>query len=234
MPVVLDNDPGERVLLYGTDGVSLLKVLTDSSGRLVVVVNSTTGAVTVTATNLDIRDLVKAQDELYAVLRDDAGSAYDARRIQGIDGSTQRQLAVDASGRPRVSEPRERTPLKITGHYNAAGIAPHGDTVRWSYTVPAGKKARVEHLFGLAFRDGLAPGVSITAAYIQITPSGGSTVILFRAIISGVAVGELHTLSEATNILMLAGDLIEGSTVDTAGGGTARYGVGMIASEFDA
>ncbi len=38
-----------------------------------------TDSVTVIATNLDIRDLAKAQDEVYAVLRTDAGVAYDAR-----------------------------------------------------------------------------------------------------------------------------------------------------------
>ena len=38
-----------------------------------------TDTVTVTATDLDIRNLAKAQDELYAVLKTDAGVAYDAR-----------------------------------------------------------------------------------------------------------------------------------------------------------
>lgn len=36
---------------------------------------------TVTATDLDIRNLAKAQDEVYAVLRTDAGTAYDARLV---------------------------------------------------------------------------------------------------------------------------------------------------------
>ena len=79
MPVVLDNDAGERVLLYGADGATLRKVVVDSSGRLVVVGPGGSGALTVSATDLDIRNLAKAQDELYAVLRTDAGAAYDAR-----------------------------------------------------------------------------------------------------------------------------------------------------------
>lgn len=79
MPVVLDNDAGERVLLYGADGATLRKVVVDSSGRLVVVGPGGSGALTVSATDLDIRNLVKTLDELYAVLRTDAGVAYDAR-----------------------------------------------------------------------------------------------------------------------------------------------------------
>lgn len=38
-----------------------------------------TDTVTVSATDLDIRNLAKAQDEVYAVLKTDAGVAYDAR-----------------------------------------------------------------------------------------------------------------------------------------------------------
>jgi hypothetical protein len=44
MSVVLDDDTGERVLLYGADGSTLLKVVTDSSGRLVVVGSGSGGA----------------------------------------------------------------------------------------------------------------------------------------------------------------------------------------------
>lgn len=39
------------------------------------------GTVTATATDLDIRNLAKAQDEVYSVLRTDAGVAYDARLV---------------------------------------------------------------------------------------------------------------------------------------------------------
>ncbi len=47
MSVVLDGNPGERVLLYGADGTSLLKVATNASGQLVVVGAGTGGAVEV-------------------------------------------------------------------------------------------------------------------------------------------------------------------------------------------
>ncbi len=79
MPVVLDNDAGERVLLYGADGATLRKVVVNSSGQLVVVGPGGGGAIVVSATDLDIRNLVKTLDELYAVLRTDGGTAYDAR-----------------------------------------------------------------------------------------------------------------------------------------------------------
>ena len=49
---------------------------------------------TVTATNLDIRDLAKAQDEVYSVLKTDAGVAYDARLVT-VQNAT---IAVTQSG----------------------------------------------------------------------------------------------------------------------------------------
>jgi len=62
----------------------ILKV--DGSGNLMVVIENDSvpiddagGSITVDATDLDIRNLSKTQDEVYSVLRTDAGVAYDAR-----------------------------------------------------------------------------------------------------------------------------------------------------------
>ncbi len=51
MAVVLDNEPGERVLLYGADGSTLRKVVVDASGRLVIVGPGAGGSIPVTLTN---------------------------------------------------------------------------------------------------------------------------------------------------------------------------------------
>ncbi len=61
------------------DGVTYRPVAVDSSGRLILIGSGAGGAVLITAVDLDIRNLAKAQDELYAVLKTDAGAAYDAR-----------------------------------------------------------------------------------------------------------------------------------------------------------
>jgi hypothetical protein len=55
------------------------------------------GAVTATATDFDIRNLAKAQDEVYAVLRTDAGTAYDARTRSWTLGSGTDSVAVSGS-----------------------------------------------------------------------------------------------------------------------------------------
>jgi len=53
----------------------------------------------VSATDLDIRDLSKVQDEIYAVLKTDAGVAYDGRDIRPLVYSTDSIEIIDAGGR---------------------------------------------------------------------------------------------------------------------------------------
>lgn len=121
MPVVLDNDTGERILLYGTDGSTLRALIADSSGRLVVVGIGAGGAVEV------VQD---TPDDLRVA-------------IYGIDGSTQRQGIVDSAGRFEVVPGWDALARK---HY-AAGPSTHAATDRWEYVVPSGQFAVVEHAF---------------------------------------------------------------------------------------
>jgi hypothetical protein len=67
-------------LAMGDDGTNIQSIKVDSAGELQVDV-LTMPTVTVSATDLDIRNLAKAQDEVYAVLKTDAGVAYDARLV---------------------------------------------------------------------------------------------------------------------------------------------------------
>lgn len=59
-------------------------------------IRTITETLTVQATDLDIRNLVKTTDEVYSVLRTDAGVAYDARQIRALTSSD----IVDISDEP--------------------------------------------------------------------------------------------------------------------------------------
>jgi hypothetical protein len=91
------QDGGNSITVDGTvtasaqPGVDIGDVtINNSTGAAAVNIqdggNSITvdGSVTVSATDLDIRNLAKAQDEIYTVLRTDAGSAYDARVLTSV------------------------------------------------------------------------------------------------------------------------------------------------------
>jgi carbon monoxide dehydrogenase subunit G len=76
------------------------------------------GSVTVSATDLDVRNLAKAQDEVYAVLRTDAGAAYDARQVTVQNSSLP---VTDNAGSLTVDAP-VATPVFVRLSDGAAAI----------------------------------------------------------------------------------------------------------------
>lgn len=157
MPVVLDNDPGERVLLYGADGATLRKVVVDSSGRL------------------------------------------------------------------RVSVPQERSGADIDDEYAAGGIAPHGLTTRWTYTVPVSKIAVIELIMVNILRDGASAAPSSVQGRIEYTPSGGALGQLLTAeIVTGV-LGDKDGKVWGGQLWLYAGDVLQCRTFDASTGGTMTY-----------
>jgi hypothetical protein len=97
-PVVIASDQS-AVPVSGTvtANTGLTQPLTDTQLRATPVPVSGTfyqATQPVSATDLDIRNLAKAQDEVYAVLKTDAGVAYDARLVT-VQNAT---LAVTQSG----------------------------------------------------------------------------------------------------------------------------------------
>src|SRR5688572_27707461 len=108
----------------------------------------------------------------------------------------------------------DRNPVNQSKVYNTAAVAPHGDTQRWVYTVPSGKKARINTVFTRWSRVTAGAPVGNVIAYIQQTPSGGSAGFV------AVSEGAENTVRAAkTNALagvgeFLAGDVLDGHTVD--------------------
>jgi hypothetical protein len=103
----------------------------------------------VSATDLDIRNLAKAQDEVYAVLRTDAGAAYDARQVTVQNSSIP---VTDNSGSLTVDAP-VATPVFVRLSDGAAAIT----TLPVSMTTP--------------------PFVAVTATTADATASGDTTIV---------------------------------------------------------
>ena len=143
-------------------------------------------------------------------------------------------LASVATDRLRVAEMRERNPSRISGMYRAGGVAPHADTQRWTYTVPANRACLVERSHLAILRDAVATVANYTSAYLVMTPSGGSGNFIDEVILWNLAVGATLVSSVGLSLLMRAGDQIEGRTVDLSTGGTNFLSTGIIATEFDA
>ena len=169
-PILVIDDPTRGLVGgHGWDGSAWQKLQVDASKRLKVLIDAITSALTVSATDLDIRDLTKTLDNLYAILKTDAGVAYDARDrnwtvtetvpvsqttpanltpgIYAWDGSAWQKLLVDSSSYLKVAQQGtiyQHRKGTLTGRqaYDVA-LGNHTWTERWRYTVDAGKRALV-------------------------------------------------------------------------------------------
>ncbi len=182
MSVVLDDAPGHRVLLYGADGSSLLKIATNASGQLVVVGAGTGGAL--------------------EVVQDTPGDLRVALYLW--DGSAWVKAATDSGGRTQTAPTFDSLVRK---HY-AAGPTTHAATDRWTYTVPAGKLALVEHVFVMI---DATTAVIDGQARIVIRDSGDTDIAIVVDIRSRTDVAVLWATSP--HCILDAGEKLIGRTV---------------------
>lgn len=152
--------------------------------------------------------------------------------LYGADGSTLRQVAVDAKGRLRISDPRERNPTTITRAYLAVP-APHATAERWTYTVPAAKVTLISSLVCQINRRIAATTAGTADTLIMLQPSGGSEFYLLLTEIQTNGVGDHMELALSAPIWLRTGDRIRAQTVDGSIGGSILYLASLTAIEFD-
>ena len=128
----------------------------------------------------------------------------------------------------------DRNPKTITLSYAVTGVAPHSNTQRATYTVPAGRKARVTTAKLTHLRTTAATTAGIVLAYAQLTPVGASAGILYLTQSLNGAVGAGDELNAQGQAVLLAGDQIALYTADVSTGGTVNYDLYLHLTEFDA
>jgi hypothetical protein len=137
---------------------------------------------------------------------------------------------------PIIARPAwyDRNPSIQVKNYSATEMFPHFITLRWSYTVPSGKKAFLELGDIEVVRAAAATTVGRVKAAITYTPSGGSevNVIVVEIRTNGVGDRAGKTLGQA--FVMSAGDSINAYTEDTSSGGSIDYYLSAKITEFDA
>ncbi len=116
--------------------------------------------------------------------------------------------------------------------YQNSALAPHGITVRATYTVPAAKKAVITQIDFTWGRQTAAAPVGDVFLQATVTVNG------VTAEIAGLYVRD-NTLFNWKNqnvpaqIWLNAGDIINLSTFDGSTGGTGYYVLGLVYVEFD-
>lgn len=113
-------------------------------------------------------------------------------------------------------------------------VAPHSPTIRWTYTVPAGKRSYVEVNYVDLARATVAASAGTTFAQIYSSNSDASdTVISYTRVFTNVAGTYDRSITSAVCILN-AGNSLNGQTGDNSTGGTVSYTVGSKYTQFDA
>lgn len=128
----------------------------------------------------------------------------------------------------------DRTPVARALAYAIDLVAPHAETTRWTYTVPAGKKFTLQ--IGTALLQVQAAGAGNASRFVTITytPSGGAATRLFFVAYYGNTVGQGQSVPVGATAVLLPGDVLFGTTADASVGGTMVYAVTMQGLEFDA
>lgn len=113
-------------------------------------------------------------------------------------------------------------------------LAPHAATTRWTYTVPANKKARCTWHACKLMRDAVAAGALIAQDEIDYTPSGGALTALSRAWNQTNTIGALDPGQFGQGPYFFAGDVVVASTQDQSTGGSCAHFAAAAFIEFDA
>src|SRR6266478_4432571 len=81
------------------------------------------------------------------------------------------RIGNSLAGRPPFYD---RNPLNVGKTFSGVGLAPHGSTQRWVYTVPANRKAFIASAISQVLRNTVATTPARYFAGIQDTPAIGS------------------------------------------------------------
>ena len=127
----------------------------------------------------------------------------------------------------------DRNATSGTAVYSGASIAPHAETVRWTITVAAGKKANIELTRMMANRVTVATAASVAGYVARITTSTSYMDILYEAHISNVLGYEAKDIAPA-GVTLYAGETLDGRTYDGSTGGYYNYLTGCKYTTFDA
>lgn len=118
--------------------------------------------------------------------------------------------------------------------YLASNVAPHASTTRSTYTVPTGKKARVDAISGeMMIKTAAGPAAERRVLFGVVV--GGTA--YYAGIMSLCAdkntVGNISSLSVGSGLLMLVGQVSNIVSTDESTGGTLDYRMSILITEYD-
>lgn len=123
-------------------------------------------------------------------------------------------------------------PKNVSIGWIGNGIAPHANTSRVSYTVPAGKRALIQACLGTTIRDTVAAPIGRFGLFVERDDGVSPDTILSLTSLANT-IGANNQLSYADQSYMKAGDIVTIWTGDLSTGGTVSYFAHVSITEFD-
>lgn len=144
---------------------------------------------------------------------------------------------------PRLTSPTtsrpfyyDRNPINTVREFNARAVLPHAETERWTYTVPADKKAFLENGVADTILASAASSGGLRLCAITMDTDQNAALI----VVTGEILPEQNTIADRDKnvftgaMMAVAGEIIAGISVDVATDGTVNYRCVSKITEYDA
>lgn len=132
------------------------------------------------------------------------------------------------------SYPTDRNYSTKGSVYDANAVAPHALTTRFTYTVPASKKAIIGSGTVHFFRDGTSGGAARMQAQLTVTTADATVAACTRLEDSTAAFAVTNNAPTPGQMTLIAADIVRAQTFDLSVGGTYSYLISIAVGEYDA
>jgi len=128
----------------------------------------------------------------------------------------------------------DRNPVQTVKNYAAFSLAPAALTVRWTYTVPAGKRALLTSAHIYVQRNSTATSIGQNQYDISIAPLGIGATAIMQFYDSDNTLQRTLSGFMGQGPLLNATDVVTGNTRDGSTGGSNNTSISATFTEFDA
>ncbi len=125
--------------------------------------------------------------------------------------------------------PWDRNPADRSLNSGTGTVGPHSNTIRSTYTVPAGRKAIIHGQFLEIIR--IAAAAPVGLAFVE-TSINGARFLPMESLDNTPNLAQRIAIPDGR--FLAAGDLVDVTTGDASVGGTNRFMWGVLITEFDA
>lgn len=124
----------------------------------------------------------------------------------------------------------DRNPLTVDQNYQSQ-TAPHAQTVRWTYTVPANRKAFVSNVIAYCLRYAVATAAADIICFVK---RSGTYMAWAQLTSADNTVGNRDKSTSVSTVTALPGEVISAATQDASTGGQSYFTMMANITEFDA